>query len=186
MSNTCPLVWIIIGVSGSGKTTVGRKFSAQLECDFLEGDRRHPLENVTKMMSQQPLQDTDRYQWLLEIENDIRQAITRKREIVITCSSLKRRYRQQLVASGRVQLVWLNVPPVELMRRLTTRVNHYMKPEMLQSQLADFETIGPEENVMTIDGCLSIEETLAELLRQALRQFPTINQSWWQRYADEQ
>lgn len=68
--NDCPLVWIVIGVSGSGKTVVGRLLSERLECDFLEGDRRHPPSNIIKMHSGIPLQDEDRQQWLLELEDD--------------------------------------------------------------------------------------------------------------------
>ena len=89
-----PLVWIIMGVSGSGKTVIGRLLSERLECDFLEGDRRHPPSNIIKMLSQNPLQDEDRRQWLLEIEDDIGRAIDRSRETVITCSALKASYRK--------------------------------------------------------------------------------------------
>ncbi|MEB3291945.1 MAG: gluconokinase, GntK/IdnK-type, partial [Synechococcales bacterium] len=142
-----PLVWIVMGVAGSGKTVVGRLLSERLESDFLEGDRRHPAPNLVKMMSQIPLQDEDRHQWLLEIEDDIQRAIDRDREIVLTCSALKRSYRQQLTAPGRVQLLWLKVPTLELERRLIHRSNHYMKLEMLRSQIATFESISSEENV---------------------------------------
>jgi gluconokinase len=69
--NNYPLAWIMMGVSGSGKTTIGRLFAEKLECDFLEGDRRHPLSNIRKMLSQQPLQDEDRRSWLLNLESDI-------------------------------------------------------------------------------------------------------------------
>ena len=141
--NDYPLVWIIMGVAGSGKTVVGRLLSERLESDFLEGDRRHPFSNIVKMFSQIPLQDEDRHQWLLEIEDDIRRAIDRNREIVLTCSALKVSYRRQLTSPGRVQLVWLNVPTSELERRLIQRSNHYMKIEMLHNQIATFEPINP-------------------------------------------
>jgi gluconokinase len=162
---------------------VGRLLSEQLECDFLEGDRRHPLSNIAKMLSQNPLEDEDRRQWLLEIEADIRQAIERNREIVLTCSTLKTSYRKQLTSPGRVQLVWLNVSQLELERRLTQRLNHYMKPEMLYSQIAAFEPISSEEDVITIDGLLSPDEIVHELLRKAIQRFPGLKQPWWQRCA---
>ena len=123
--NSYPLVWIIMGVAGSGKTYVGRLLAERLESDFLEGDRRHPASNIIKMLSQTPLQDDDRRQWLLEIEADIRRSIERNRETVMTCSALKASYRKQLTSLGRVQLVWLDVPQQELKRRLAKRDHHY-------------------------------------------------------------
>ena len=180
MSN-CPLVWIIMGVSGSGKTVVGRLLSERLESDFLEGDRRHSRSNIIKMQSQMPLDDGDRHQWLLELEADIQWAVTKNRETVLTCSALKASYRQQLTALERVQLVWLNVPRPDLQCRLLRRANHYMKPEMLNSQLATFEPIGPEENVITIDGRLLPAKIVDELLNQATWLYPDLEKSWWQR-----
>ncbi|MGK7890867.1 MAG: gluconokinase [Leptolyngbyaceae cyanobacterium] len=177
-----PLVWVIMGVAGSGKTVVGRLLAERLECDFLEGDRRHPLSNIIKMRSQLPLQDQDRHQWLLEIEDDIQRAVDRNRETVITCSALKASYRQQLTSPGRVQLIWLKVPKLELEQRLTKRLNHYMKPEMLQSQLATFEPITPEENVIVLNGLLQPTAMIHELLEKASSLFPAMKKAWWQRY----
>ena len=182
--NDYPLVWIIMGVAGSGKTVVGRLLSERLESDFLEGDRRHPLSNIIKMLSQHPLQDEDRRQWLLAIEDDIRRAIAQNREAVITCSALKTSYRRQLISLGQVQLVWLNVPEPELERRLTTRLNHYMKPEMLHSQIASFEPISPEENVIAVNGLLVPDEIVDELIKKAMQLFPTMKYPWWQRCAE--
>jgi gluconokinase len=180
----CPLVWIIMGVAGSGKTVVGRLLSERLESDFLEGDRRHPLSNIIKMLSQKPLQDEDRRQWLLEIEDDIRRAITQNREAVITCSALKASYRRQLTSLGQVQLVWLNVPEPELELRLANRLNHYMKLEMLHSQIASFEPISPEENVIAVNGLLMPDEIVNELLEKAMQIFPNMKKPWWQRCAE--
>ena len=179
--NDYPLVWIVMGVSGSGKTLIGRLLAEQWECDFVEGDRRHSLANVAKMKAQQPLQDEDRRQWLLEMEDDVRRAVVKRRETVITCSALKVSYRQQLTSPGRVQLVWLNVPKPELERRLSNRSNHYMEPEMLESQLAAFEPIVAEENVITVDGRLSPSEVVRELSRLAIERFPILEKDWWQR-----
>lgn len=170
-----------MGVAGSGKTVVGRLLSERLECDFLEGDRRHPLSNISKMQSQIPLQDKDRRQWILEIEDDIQRAINRHREAVITCSALKRSYRQLLMTPGLVQLVWLNVTSSELERRLTQRSNHYMRLEMLRSQLDAFEPIGAEENVITVDGLLPPVEVVNELQQKAIQLFPDLKKPWWQR-----
>lgn len=176
-----PLVWIAIGVAGSGKTAVGRLLSERLECDFLEGDRRHSRANIMKMRSQQPLQDGDRHSWFLEIEDDIRRAIELKRETVLTCSALKVSYRQRLTSIDRVQLVWIDVPRSELERRLAGRSNHYMKLEMLQSQLAAFEPILPEENIISVDGCLPPMAIVDELMTKAEQRFSSLKKPWWQR-----
>ncbi|EKU98857.1 gluconate kinase, SKI family [Leptolyngbya sp. PCC 7375] len=177
----CPLVWIIMGVAGSGKTLVGRMLAERLESDFLEGDRRHPLSNIHKMSSQQPLDDGDRHQWLLEIQEDMHRAIAKNRETVMTCSALKAAYREQLSSLNRVQLVWLDVPKAELKRRLLRRSNHYMKPEMLASQLATFEPIAPDETVITVDGRLLPTRIIDELLNQATWLFPDLEKPWWKR-----
>lgn len=151
------LIWILIGVSGSGKSTICRRFSQYLECDFLEGDRRHSQANIMKMSS-------DRYQWLAAIEADIRWSIDCNREVVITCSALKAKYRKQLTSLGRIQLVYIDVPTAILKQRLETREDHYMSAEMLTSQIDAFEAINPEENIITIDGSRSIDEVISECL----------------------
>lgn len=181
MGNRCPLVWVIMGVAGSGKTVVGRRLAERLDSDFLEGDRRHPEENIQKMRSQQPLTEQDRHTWLLALEDDMRRAIAQKRETVLTCSALKAAHRQQLVSIGRVQLVWLNVPAAELKKRLQQRCNHYMKSDMLTSQLEAFEPLTPEEQVITLDGRLVPAKIVEELLSQATWLYPDLEKSWWQR-----
>jgi gluconokinase len=179
--SACPLVWIIMGVAGAGKTVVGRVLSERLDSDFLEGDRRHSATNIIKMASQSPLQDQDRLGWLQEIENDVRRAIERNIETVLTCSALKASYRRQLSSPGRIQQVWIDVPISELKRRLTRRVNHYMRPEMLNSQIAAFEPVDPNENVITVDGSLQPDDVVDELLAKAIELFPGLRKSWWQR-----
>lgn len=178
---SCPLVWIIIGVTGSGKSVVGRLLSEHLDCDFLEGDRRHPLANIKKMISHTPLDDRDRYQWLLNIQADIERSIFQKCETVITCSCLKLSYRKQLESLGPVQLVWLNVPKEELEYRLMHRKSHYMPPDMLKSQLATFEPITSEERIISVNGVLTPREIVEEVIRQAEQIFPNLKRNWWQR-----
>jgi gluconokinase len=180
--NESPLIWIVTGVSGSGKTVIGRLLAQKLECDFLEGDRRHPLSNIHKMLEKQPLDDEDRRPWLLELDRDLQWAIERHRETVITCSALKAAYRKQLTVLGRVQLVWLNVPKLELKRRLKVRPDHFMTEEMLDSQLAAFEAISADEQIVTID--LSNPLTPDEIISKLAQEFPSINTPWWQRCAE--
>ena len=179
--DSLPLVWIIIGVSGSGKTVVGRLLSERLECDFLEGDRRHTLANIKKMASQTPLDDTDRKEWLLRIEEDIRRVKLRNIEAVITCSCLKTSYRKQLTSLGQVQLVWISVPAEALEQRIAFRGNHFMKLGMLNSQLATFEPIGSDENAIVVNGVLKPSEIMDDLMTQAIQRFPSLALSWWQR-----
>jgi gluconokinase len=180
--NESPLIWMVMGVSGSGKTVVGRLLAQKLECDFLEGDRRHPMSNIQKMHSQQPLTDADRRPWLLEIDRDVRRAIDRRRETVLTCSALKADYRRQLAALGRVRLIWLNVPKPELHRRLKSRPDHFMTAAMLDSQLAAFEAVGADESIVAID--LANPLTPDEIISKLARAFPSINMPWWQRCAE--
>ncbi len=179
--NNDVLIWIVIGVSGSGKTTIGRLFAKWLECDFLEGDRRHSQANIIKMISQQPLQDEDRRQWLGEIEDDIRWAIDRNRETVMTCSALKQSYRQQ-ISLKRVQLVWIDVSAQVLTQRLKDRPHHFMVSSMLDSQIEAFQAISLSENIITVNGERPIDDVMQELRSKALERFPHLNNPWWERH----
>jgi gluconokinase len=181
LMNNYPLAWIISGISGSGKTAVGQLLAQRLECDFLEGDRRHPVANIIKMRSHQPLQDNDRRPWLEEIESDIKRAIEKNRETVITCSALKASYRNQLTAMGKVQLVWIDVSRDILEQRLKARPEHYMTVEMLDSQIAAFEKISLEEDVLSVMGNLPIDQVLDKLMIQVIQRFPCMKKPWWQR-----
>ena len=108
-------------------------------------------------------------------------AVAKKQETVITCSALKVSYRKQLTALDRVQLVWLDVSRADLECRLQRRGNHYMKPDMLTSQLGAFEPIEPDENVIKIDGRLPPAKIVDELLSQATWLYPNLEKPWWQR-----
>lgn len=177
-----PIVWIMIGVAGAGKTTIGRLLAERLECDFLEGDRRHPVSNIQKMAAQTPLTEADRLMWLDAIADDIRRAIQLKRETVITCSALKQSHRQGLRALGAVQLVWLELPESDLRQRLTQRDNHYMQAELLASQLNTFEAIQTtEEAILTVDATQPPAWVVEQIWRQASDCYPHLKQVWWQR-----
>ena len=132
------------------------------------------------MLSQVPLQYEDRQQWPLAIEADIRRAVSLERETVITCSTLKAAYRDQLTSPGRVQLVWLEVPETELLQWLQLRLNHYMQAEMLQSQLAAFEPMTWAEKVIKVDGLYSPVQIVNDVISQAVHRFPALKKSWWQ------
>lgn len=177
-----PLIWVMIGVSGSGKTTIGRLLAERLDCDFLEGDRRHSAANIKKMTAQKPLTDADRQGWLDAIADDIRRAIDLKRETVITCSALKQTHRQALMALGSVQLVWLELPESDLSQRLTQRDHHYMQAELLASQLKAFEAIQTTEtDILTVDATQPPAWVVEQIWRQAIHSYPHLKQVWWQR-----
>lgn len=176
-----PLAWVMMGVAGSGKTLMGRLLAARLDCDFLEGDRRHPIANIQKMALQTPLDELDRQQWLDAIATEIHGAIHDHRETVITCSALKYRHRQFLAAPGRVQLVWLEVPEQDLRRRLEQRHNHYMQTQMLDSQLAAFEAVQTTESILVVEGTGPPEDIVNQIWGQAVHKYPMLTQPWWQR-----
>jgi gluconokinase len=135
-----------MGVSGSGKTTVGQALSEALGWAFLDADTLHPQANVDKMASGRPLTDEDRWPWLQTVRRWIDD---QPESCVVACSALKRSYRDVLRRSGLV-FVHLEVPPEELDRRLRSRVGHYMPPELLATQLATLEAPDPDEQVLTV------------------------------------
>ncbi len=140
-----------MGVSGSGKTTIGSQLAQRLGWKFAEGDRFHPPENLAKMRSGQPLTDTDRAPWLAAIAEVIDGWITSGECGVITCSALKRDYRGQIVGDrGEVRLVYLEGSRELIAERLATRQDHFMPASLLDSQFATLEPPGPDENPIRV------------------------------------
>ncbi|MCP1771369.1 gluconokinase [Neisseria perflava] len=144
--------FIIMGVSGCGKSTVARLLQQQLACPFAEGDDFHSRANRDKMAAGIPLGDEDRAPWLAALRDWMTaQTFAGAACTVVTCSALKRRYRDTLrEAAGRVVFIHLN-PPVDLNRqRLQVRQGHFMKADMLDSQLAALETLAADEYGLTL------------------------------------
>lgn len=134
------MVILLMGVAGSGKTTVGRELAAQLGWPFADADDFHPPANVAKMSAGQPLTDEDRAPWLAAIRAYIEGVLARGGSAVVTCSALKDRYRRAVIPDpARVKLVHLTGTPALLRERIGARQNHFMKPAMLDSQLAALE-----------------------------------------------
>lgn len=159
-------VILLMGVCGSGKTTLGEALAATLNAPFLDGDQRHPPANVAKMAAGQPLNDADRAPWLAAVRKAIDTALAKGSSLVITCSALKRAYRQTLgLDRPGLTAVHLTADPATLRRRLETRSGHFMKPGMLDSQLATLEapTAGGEPHIITVDVSGSLDHTLREL-----------------------
>jgi gluconokinase len=140
---------VVMGVSGAGKSTIARRLADQLGWDFAEGDDLHPAANVAKMAAGHPLTDADRVPWLEAVASWIDGEIESGRHGVITCSALKRSYRDRL-RRPQVLFVYLSVPRTELERRLKHRTGHYMPAGLLDSQLETLEPPAPDEAALTI------------------------------------
>ncbi len=143
------MVVLIMGVAGSGKTTIGRALADTLGWSFRDADEFHPAANVAKMSAGQPLTDADRAPWLAAIRAHIDDHLARGANTVVTCSALRERYRAALGADPtRVKLVYLTGDPALLAARIAGRRDHFMKPEMLASQLAALEA---PRDALTVD-----------------------------------
>jgi carbohydrate kinase (thermoresistant glucokinase family) len=143
-------VLVVMGVAGSGKSTTGRAIGARLGCDFAEGDDLHPAANVAKMAAGHPLTDDDRRPWLARVREWIDEHVAAGQSGVITCSALKRAYRDVL-RDPHVVFVHLTGTREQLTARLTARQGHFMPLSLLDSQLADLEPPEPDEQALTID-----------------------------------
>jgi gluconokinase len=155
---------VIMGVSGSGKTTIGEKLAAELGWSFRDADDFHPPANVAKMAAGTPLDDRDRAPWLAAIRTHIDESLARRESTIVTCSALKERYREKLVGDPeRVTLIHL-VGDFELIRqRMKRRTDHFFKPELLRSQ---FETLEPPDDAMVINIDQSPDAIVTEIRRK--------------------
>jgi gluconokinase len=145
-------VLVVMGVSGSGKTTIGALLAERLNCAFADGDDFHPPANVEKMHGGVPLTDEDRWPWLRAIAAWIDQTCRAGGHGVVACSALKRCYRNVLLdRSPAVRLIYLRGEPELIGRRLATRHGHFMPESLLLSQYEALEEPGPDENPITVD-----------------------------------
>jgi carbohydrate kinase (thermoresistant glucokinase family) len=134
------MVVVLMGVAGSGKTTLGRGLANELGWEFADADSFHPPANIAKMSAGAALEDADRAPWLAAIRRRIDDTLAQRKNIVITCSALKTRYRDALgVDRPGVRLVYLKGNRDTLLARLNSRVDHFMKPAMLDGQLSALE-----------------------------------------------
>jgi carbohydrate kinase (thermoresistant glucokinase family) len=152
---------VVMGVSGSGKTTIGRAVAARLGWSFEEGDALHPPENIAKMRAGQPLDDTNRAPWLAAVAARIDEWRSRGENGVITCSALKRSYRKIIIDDRReVRLVYLSGSRELIAARLAQRHDHFMPASLLDSQFETLEPPGPEENAITV----SVDQPLDKIV----------------------
>jgi gluconokinase len=144
--------WVVMGVSGSGKTEIGRRLAARLQLEFIEGDAFHPPQNIAKMSAGTPLTDEDRQEWLLLLQQKLRQAALAGKAVVLTCSALKRRYRDLLRAGDpHLLFVYLHGERALLEERMHRRQGHFMPASMLESQLATLEPPQADERFIAVD-----------------------------------
>lgn len=141
-----PVVLVVMGVSGCGKTTVAALLAGRLGWPFEEGDALHPQANIDKMAAGHPLNDDDRWPWLEKVAHWVEERLDQGQSGVITCSALKRPYREVINRRGSgVEFVFLAGSQETIAARLASRHGHFMPPELLASQFADLEEPGPDE-----------------------------------------
>jgi carbohydrate kinase (thermoresistant glucokinase family) len=147
-----PQVLVVMGVSGSGKTTVAAMLAGRLHWTFEEGDNLHPASNVEKMHNGIPLTDEDRKPWLAAIADWIDHWRERQEHGVITCSALKRDYRRIIIGDrSDVRLVYLKGDKAVIAKRLAARHGHFMPASLLQSQFDTLEEPTPEERAIEVE-----------------------------------
>lgn len=141
---------IVFGVSGSGKTTVGKLLARELGWQFLEADDFHPAANIEKMRSGRPLTDEDRWPWLNCLRKQIEQLLSARENAVLACSALKCAYRDRLRVSDEVKFVFLRGDYALIEKQLRSRRRHFMNPDLLQSQFDDLEEPQVDEHTLTV------------------------------------
>ncbi len=164
-----PAVIIVMGVSGSGKSTIGALLASRLRWEFEDADWLHPAANVDKMHHGLPLTDQDRLPWLNAVAAWIDHCRQSGERSVVACSALKRWYRDILIGDRRdVRLVYLKGDEALIARRLATRHEHFMPPSLLHSQFEALEEPGPDENPVVV----SIEPRPQQIVAQILSGLP--------------
>lgn len=156
-------VCILMGVSGSGKSTIGKLLSQKLKWNFYDGDDFHSEANIRKMAEGVPLNDRDRLPWLQAIRTQIEEVIANRNNAIFACSALKQSYRELLQGnSDRLVWVYLQGTYQQIYQRMKDRKEHFMPPAMLQSQLENLEI---PEDALTVDTSLSSEEIVEAIAR---------------------
>ena len=164
------MIIIVMGVSGSGKSTIGRALAQRLGRPFYDGDDFHPPENVEKMSKGLPLDDRDPLPWLVRLQDLIQDHGHRGETAVLACSALKKRYRDQLRSGAdEVRFVYLQGDFDLIWKRMRARSDHYMKSDMLQTQFEALEIPSPDE-ALIVDIELGIDQIADGVLEQLMRE----------------
>jgi len=157
------MVLVVSGVAGSGKTTIGKMLAERLRVAYAEADDFHTEANRLRMAAGLPLSDHDREPWLAAIRSWIDERLTAGEGGVVTCSALKRSYRDGLELPG-VKLVFLKVDWATIESRLVSRRGHFFPAELAASQFETLQEPGPDEDVLVVDGSLPPEEVVSQIL----------------------
>ena len=158
-----PIIVVVMGVSGSGKTVVGAALARALGGRFAEGDRFHPVENINRMSAGLPLRDEDRWGWLDAIAVEIGEAERHGETLVVACSALKRVYRDRLrLASRHLKFVYLEIGRDVASDRVAARKGHFMPASLIDSQFADLEPPLPDEHALTLDAAADPAQIVAQ------------------------
>jgi carbohydrate kinase (thermoresistant glucokinase family) len=156
---------VLMGTAGSGKTEVGTTLAQALGARFIEGDRFHPPLNVAKMAAGDPLTAEDRWPWLRALANELARAHAEGEAVVMSCSALRRAYRDVLrTGDPTLQFVHLAADLALLQRRIEGRTGHFMPASLLASQLATLESPSPDENAWTVEVSPPVSVIVATLL----------------------
>jgi gluconokinase len=157
------VIVIVFGVSGAGKTTIGKLLAKRLGWRFLEADDFHPRGNIEKMRDGLPLMDKDRWPWLKLLREQIERSLAANENAVIACSALKRKYRERLRVSNDVKFVLLRGDYALVEKQLHSRRGHFMNSDLLRSQFADLEEPESDEDAVTIELGRAPEELVEEI-----------------------
>ena len=162
-----PCALIVMGVSGSGKSTIAEQLARRLGWIYEDGDRFHPASNVAKMSAGHPLTDEDRWPWLQAIADEIDRVCKAGERVVIACSALKRSYRDVLVHGRRdIRIVYLNGTQELIAGRLAARKGHFVPPGLLVSQFKTLEPPGADEHPVIVSIDASVEEIVDDTVGQ--------------------
>jgi gluconokinase len=145
------VVAILFGVSGAGKTTIGKLLAQELGWRFYEADDFHSQSNIDKMRRGVPLTDEDRQPWLTKLRELIERCLASNEDAVLACSSLKAKYRRRLRVNDQVKFVYLRGDYALIAEQLRKRRGHFMNPALLKSQFADLEEPKPAEGAITVE-----------------------------------
>ena len=167
MADATPCALVVMGVSGSGKSTIAERLAARLGWRCEDGDKYHPPANVAKMSAGHPLTDEDRWPWLQAIADEIDRTCTQGERAVVACSALKRAYRDILVHERNdVRIVFLNGTQDLIAARLAARKGHFMPPGLLTSQFKTLEPPQPTERPITVSIDAPVEAIVDDIIRQ--------------------
>jgi gluconokinase len=163
------MIVVVMGVCGSGKTTVGRALAESLHWSFLDADAFHPPANVAKMARGVPLTDDDRWPWFDRVVAELKRHRTAGTEFVVACSALKQAYRDRLAQAGEVRFAYLKGDAATIETRLAGRTGHFMPPSLLASQ---FATLEEPSAAILVDVRLPIAAQVAAITRALQQPLP--------------